>query len=565
MLTIDELREKYFLTPDDFISPTVNEVQATNLVPETSNGVSITPLIDYKDYFDELAFALHEVGNGAKPADNKGQFVYICGWVIGIAGTRNLNLPKLKTDDEGNLKTDWGDTKPLIDILAEKVTQGVEVRVLGWVSISVMGSEWVQDQDGSKTVREANIATLSSLYLLRMRGISCAINILDHTVGSSHTKLVLIRDSNGLKTYTGGFDLDPNRREPHWHDVQLKVQGGTAAQSIYTFFQLLWDEVHENRRMTTIRVRDIQLPSSPQTSIAVPSIVPENGLVPVAQDRNFNTGVHGETPVQLLQTIPVFRYSPFNTDCIVPEKQPISFAFNGRFQISKALQKAILLAEQFIYMEDQFFWSNEVMGWLNQALKIKPELKIILVTGEKNFQKFDNQYQEYMRTAINENLIQDLPPEDFDRIRLMNIKTRKVHAKTTIIDDEWAIIGSANCARRSLYTDIEHSVSFIGLPEGVVRDYRVQLWGKHFHLEKEQHKLLNHLQHALNIWHHEWGTEAPEHIPVDVSLLKPLSLPLPISVTDTVVDAVAELIHDYIRDSINDADSREEWGGFLVP
>ena len=36
-----------------------------------------------------------------------------------------------------------------------------------------------------------------------------------------------------------------------------------------------------------------------------------------------------------------------------------------------------------------------------------------------------------------------------------------VHAKTVLVDDQWAVIGSGNCMRRSLYTDLEHGVAFI--------------------------------------------------------------------------------------------------------
>src|SRR5438552_3333279 len=55
-----------------------------------------------------------------------------------------------------------------------------------------------------------------------------------------------------------------------------------------------------------------------------------------------------------------------------------------------------------------------------------------------------------------------------------------VHAKTTLIDDKWAIIGSANCMRRSLYTDWEHSLAFIEGADNIVSGYRCKLWNEHF-------------------------------------------------------------------------------------
>ena len=49
-----------------------------------------------------------------------------------------------------------------------------------------------------------------------------------------------------------------------------------------------------------------------------------------------------------------------------------------------------------------------------------------------------------------------------------------VHAKTTLIDDQCAIIGSANAMRRSLFTDIEHSVIYVDAQDSVT-NYRTEL------------------------------------------------------------------------------------------
>jgi phosphatidylserine/phosphatidylglycerophosphate/cardiolipin synthase-like enzyme len=79
-----------------------------------------------------------------------------------------------------------------------------------------------------------------------------------------------------------------------------------------------------------------------------------------------------------------------------------------------------------------------------------------------------------------------------------------VHAKVTIVDDKWAIIGSSNCMRRSLVTDWEHSVGFVAPNSNDVRDYRARLWNEHFRHDNPAD--FHDLQAALHSWEPTWGT-----------------------------------------------------------
>jgi hypothetical protein len=54
-----------------------------------------------------------------------------------------------------------------------------------------------------------------------------------------------------------------------------------------------------------------------------------------------------------------------------------------------------------------------------------------------------------------------------------------VHTKSTVVDDNWAMIGSANVMRRSLYTDFEHVVSFMDEAGTGVTSYRRALFNAH--------------------------------------------------------------------------------------
>ena len=135
-----------------------------------------------------------------------------------------------------------------------------------------------------------------------------------------------------------------------------------------------------------------------------------------------------------------------------------------------------------------------------------------------------------------------------------------VHAKTTIVDDNWAMIGSANCMRRSLYTDVEHSIAFVD-EAGAVKEYRKALWAHHFRTHDPTE--WDDLDAALHSWEPSWfaagasplrppriGTPGPEWI-------EPLPLPLPNCGPLT-------FYQQHVYDTLLDVDSRDPWG-FLIP
>lgn len=125
-----------------------------------------------------------------------------------------------------------------------------------------------------------------------------------------------------------------------------------------------------------------------------------------------------------------------------------------------------------------------------------------------------------------------------------------VHAKTVLVDDQWAVIGSGNCMRRSLYTDLEHGVAFIDEDGTAVRDYRAALMADHFGHDTAAD--FNDLQAALNAWDPGWGTPggAP---PLPRKRLQRLALPVTeVAFTD------ARRKH---YDMYDDTDSRDDWGG----
>ena len=122
-----------------------------------------------------------------------------------------------------------------------------------------------------------------------------------------------------------------------------------------------------------------------------------------------------------------------------------------------------------------------------------------------------------------------------------------IHSKTTLIDDQCAIIGSANAMRRSLFTDIEHSVVFVDTGASVM-NYRTALWSDHFRHTPASD--FNDIDAGLHAWNSLWGTAGAAPLrPPNI-----IQIPLPIT---------ASLTSDQnlIYDALKDVDSRQSWGG----
>jgi phosphatidylserine/phosphatidylglycerophosphate/cardiolipin synthase-like enzyme len=125
-----------------------------------------------------------------------------------------------------------------------------------------------------------------------------------------------------------------------------------------------------------------------------------------------------------------------------------------------------------------------------------------------------------------------------------------VHTKSTIVDDHWAIIGSANAFRRSLYTDIEHSVAVLGEEDSLVQVYRVELWSDSFELPFADQPLIADIDKALNVWNSAWGTPG-SGVTLPASI-KPVVLPT----AEKTLTAKEQETYDMIAD----VDSRDAWG-----
>lgn len=179
-----------------------------------------------------------------------------------------------------------------------------------------------------------------------------------------------------------------------------------------------------------------------------------------------------------------------------------------------AYRQAILEARHYVYIENQYFNYRPLGDMLVEALEGNPGLQLILVIpfnteeamalGATNFAKT----YWYTPGAIEENEIRDrgylhglfLQAGIIRRLRAVPNAANRVgifalagcagsptaqmiypHSKTIIIDDTWALIGSANTNGRGFYSDGEMNV--VIHKRSVVTSLRRALWREHLGLD----------------------------------------------------------------------------------
>jgi len=158
------------------------------------------------------------------------------------------------------------------------------------------------------------------------------------------------------------------------------------------------------------------------------------------------------------------------------------------------------MAQDYIYIEDQYFYSAEVSEALVSALRARPQLFVIVVVPREptddHLPATANYYQARAIQRLVDGLQGTAGASHFAFYELRNLEDSTqqvyVHAKLMIVDDVWVEIGSMNCNIRSMTHDIEACVAVVdGETESssrgqickFARDLRKRLWAEHLGLE----------------------------------------------------------------------------------
>ncbi|MFB4310594.1 phospholipase D family protein [Actinomadura sp. GTD37] len=531
------------------------------IFPSDLSGNTVDYFINGTAYFT----ALDDEIKTLCASKERGRFLYLSAWWLGLSPVsaateiralgemgaavarqfpvlKDVTLPVKVGTDLPPMILPSGE--PLSTRLKELHDSGADVRILAWVS-PFAARYAVPELEG---IRVVNAQTLLSVAEMRKHfgdqgAGNVLLNLAAHPMGAAHCKLVVAGDRKSTRAFTGGIDPVENRKAKYWHDLAVRVTG-PGATAIHRFFQQLWAE-NLGLPVETFQIGGQQIPSRLTSAGKIPDLA--------AKPAGTGTGAH----VQVLRTVPCMRFTTagpawiFEKSAVVRaliaagigfQKQPISFAKDGLFEFKVALEKAIRKAEKYIFIADQGFTSQEIMGWINARLRQRPQLKVILLHGSDPADPPTGD----LAHAVNEHLIPGVPPLLLDSSSgLQGLEFRgwtntTVHCKVTIIDDVFCIVGSANSMRRSLYTDIELSVAILDAAgTDTVRRLRRDLWAKYCGMalpeempliafEQKGYDELLDIDNALSLWCRAWGGALPPGVAL-LPAIKGFQLPMPVT------------------------------------
>ncbi len=229
------------------------------------------------------------------------------------------------------------------------------------------------------------------------------------------------------------------------------VLGSSFDQNYFSSTHLIRDARHRGSLLHDVAA-EVTGPAVPQIDETFVTVwnQADSAAPPVTPVARF-TGT-GEVAMQVLRTMPGKRFpAPF------PGAAPIE---HGETSNLEAYQRAIARAEDFIYIEDQYFTNSAIVDALicrmNQDNAKKLQLIMVLNINADDF-------PGYARKQIrNIKLIQKSIEDHEKRFKVFTLWTTQfstepervkkpfeimniyVHSKVAIIDDKWATIGTAN-------------------------------------------------------------------------------------------------------------------------
>jgi phosphatidylserine/phosphatidylglycerophosphate/cardiolipin synthase-like enzyme len=317
-----------------------------------------------------------------------------------------------------------------IGALLAHAAERVDVRVMVWAGAPVPLFHPTRSE-----VRE----TIEQLT--RRTQIRCESDPREHPFHCHHEKTLII---DGELAFVGGIDMTdfggdrfdtsehPARRQLGWHDVGTRLRG-PAVIDVHEHFALRWRELTGEQ---------LERPAMPEPA--------------------------GDSTVQVVRTVSEGMYDA------VPK---------GEFRILESYVRALRGAQRFIYLENQFLWSPEIVALLADKLRRPPsdDFRIVIVLPAKA-----NNGQDDTRGQLSVLAAAD---DGNDRFLAATIRSRTrerddrlyVHAKVGIVDDRWLTVGSANLNAHSLLNDTEMNVVTDSLD--LARETRLRLWAEHLEVD----------------------------------------------------------------------------------
>ncbi len=390
-------------------------------------------------------------------AAGEGHYVYLLGWWLDDDVPLGPPLPVPTLPPPARVPPRPGHVR---NLFAEASGRGVQIRAMLWHQKLPVGK--------------------NSAEVRRINALANGAAILDNhtlTFGSQHQKVLVVKGESGLIAFCGGLDINWDRvtrssagRGSPQHDVHCRVVGPAAHDLLATFIRR-WDAHPGHGVIDRGTKGDLLGRREPRPAPLPPQPIGRSG---------------GNCAVRITRTYnPVLPLAPRTT--AVRERT-----------VRETLIAAIANARRFIYMEDQYLVNMEAAGVLNAALSHIEHLTILIADsrisdlprvweGRLNFIDRLKRGAHGHKARV---FFLATPPESRETPASCEPPTfgphTYVHAKTWIVDDELAIIGSANCNQRGWTHDSEvNAVIFEAKnPEDkpFAQRVRMRLWMEHLNV-----------------------------------------------------------------------------------
>jgi phosphatidylserine/phosphatidylglycerophosphate/cardiolipin synthase-like enzyme len=453
----------------------------SNLSYPKLKAKDIQPLIDGEAYFKEITSAFESAKN----------YIYIASWKMWYM----VHL----TGEPG------GGGKRLDSILLDRANAGVKI----FIRMDYINAGWVVPLL-EKYLKHKNIFVKTATHPLRVFVLVPA--------GSYHEKYCCI---DGKVAFVGGIDLEPDKNQPESHGWKSELTGYRAeAAGVNAEVQKVFDEKYKQfwlwhdvgAKVTGDPVANLELDfavrwnQSPGGNDLKPPSMPQ-----LAQ---------GQAP-----DLQVVKTHNENVSTMTT-----SLSGQGTLEIYK---NAIREARHYIYIENQYLNYPPLGEFLAEALNKNAKLQLIAVLPfftEENaglarrvldrtwgpFWFDDEETKKGRLVATRERLFLHATynqaqiihklravPDAANRVGFFTLAgctatgTPEMiypHAKTMVVDDTWAYIGSANTNGRGFVIDEE--IGIVIHDRKTVTGYRNALWKEHLKLEVETRTI----REFLTLW-----------------------------------------------------------------
>ena len=179
----------------------------------------------------------------------------------------------------------------------------------------------------------------------------------------------------------------------------------------------------------------------------------------------------GEVTAQIVRTVPEGVY-----DAVA----------HGDFRVLETYLRTLRGAQRFVYLENQFLWSPEIVDVLCRKLRDPPRdgfRLVVLLPAKPNNGQDDTRGQLAVLAQADDHagrfLAVTVRSRHGDRIDPLY-----VHAKVAIVDDERLIVGSANLNEHSLFNDTEMCV--VTDDAQLATATRRRLWAEHLECDEAE-------------------------------------------------------------------------------